>query len=252
MEPLARENIRLAASVLLVRDTHPLRGMEVFMVQRPGGAVFPNLHVFPGGKVDEVDFQPDICSGIDDAHASELLGVSAGGIRYWVAVVRECFEECGVLLARRDGQHLTLDDDGWERFHEYRHELVDGRINMGELCARERLILECEDVLYFSHWLTPGGAAKRFDTRFFVAAMPHGQEADPHEWETQHGMWIEACEALTRHAREEWQMISPTLVALESIDAYDNVADLLADVRLERHNPPYTEALRVQGMQLMR
>ena len=99
MEPLARENIRLAASVLVVRDV-PAGGIELFMLQRPGQAVFPNLHVFPGGKVDESDFLPDICVGIDDERASRSLGVSAGGIRYWVAVVRECFEECGVLLAR--------------------------------------------------------------------------------------------------------------------------------------------------------
>ena len=66
------------------------------MVQRPGRGTFPNLHVFPGGKVDAADADlAHICEGLDDAEASDRLGIASGGLRYWVTAIRECFEECG-------------------------------------------------------------------------------------------------------------------------------------------------------------
>ena len=107
MQPLQRENIRLAATVMLIRD-HP-SGLQVYMVKRPGRGDFPDLHVFPGGKVDEDDWQPDLCPMLTDQEASARLGVAAGGLRYWVAVARECFEECGVLLANAAGGPVQLD-----------------------------------------------------------------------------------------------------------------------------------------------
>ncbi len=106
MQPLERDNIRLAATVMLVRDTPG--GMEVYMVQRPGRGAFPDLHVFPGGKVDEEDWAPQYCFGLDDVEASRRLGVRRGGLRYWVAVARECFEECGVLLVHQRGKPLDF------------------------------------------------------------------------------------------------------------------------------------------------
>ena len=105
MQALERDNIRLAATVMLIRDTAD--GLQVYMVKRPGKGAFPDLHVFPGGKVDADDFAPDVTADLDDAQASKTLGISAGGIRYWVAVVRECFEECGVLIINQAGAPLN-------------------------------------------------------------------------------------------------------------------------------------------------
>ena len=107
MQPLQRENIRLAATVMLIRDNPA--GLQVYMVKRPGRGDFPDLHVFPGGKVDEDDWLPDSCPTLTDQEASARLGVSAGGLRYWVAVARECFEECGVLLANSVSGPIQLD-----------------------------------------------------------------------------------------------------------------------------------------------
>ena len=107
MQPLQRENIRLAATVMIVRDT--ANGIEVYMVKRPGKGDFPDLYVFPGGKVDEDDWQPNLCPDMDDTEASVRLGIDAGALRHWIAVARECFEEVGVLLARdATGIHLSL------------------------------------------------------------------------------------------------------------------------------------------------
>ena len=251
MEALQKGNIRLAATVVLVRDTPG--GIEVFMVQRPGGVDFPNLHVFPGGKVDESDYLPDICTGMDDTRANDLLGVSGGGLRYWVAVIRECFEECGVLLATMKDAMLAIEDaEAEQRFTRYRGELLDGHLGLADLCEREQLQLACQNVCYFSHWLTPESSPRRFDTRFFVATMPPEQTALAHEWETQDSSWTTPAAALKLFEAGQWQMISPTLISLEMIAPYADCAQLMQAVAAETHLPELTSDLNFQGMQSMR
>ena len=127
MEPLTRGNIRLAATIVLARNAP--QGPEVFMMKRPGSGDFPDLHVFPGGKLDEADLAPDLLEGLDEATADRLLGVN-GALRYWVAAIRECFEECGVLLAYRGGALLRWADEGEvARFNDHRHRLIEGSID---------------------------------------------------------------------------------------------------------------------------
>jgi 8-oxo-dGTP pyrophosphatase MutT (NUDIX family) len=106
--------VKPAATVMLVRDASDGEpGVEVFMLRRHANAVFgAGMFVCPGGRVDGVDGASDIapyCHGLDDETASRRLGIEHGGLAYWVAAVRECFEEAGVLLAaRRDGGPLVL------------------------------------------------------------------------------------------------------------------------------------------------
>ncbi len=250
MEPLQRDNIRLAATVVLTRPGRD--GIEVFMIQRPGRGDFPNLHVFPGGKVDEADFLPDLCDGVDATAADRAVGVAGGGLRYWVAAIRECFEECGVLFASAGGGPAIDGEDSQERFSGYRAMLIDGRLDMASLCAREGLRLACDDMLYFSHWLTPAAAARRFDTRFFVAAMPSAQNALAHETETQNGCWIRPAEAMRLCEAGEWQMIAPTITTLQMIEPHGDCEALLHAVREEAHLPELTPHLRREGMQEIR
>jgi len=251
VQPIERGNIRLAATVLLLRDGMP--GVEVFMVKRPAGMVFPDLHVFPGGKVDDADHLESICADIDDRSASTKLGLPAGGLRYWVAAIRECFEECGVLLARRDDRLLDLaSPDERERFSAYRLAVTAGQMSMAELCERENLLLACGQVHYFSHWLTPDSAPKRFDTRFFATTMPHGQQALADTDETADSDWVTPAEALRRRERNEWQMIHPTFMTLMSIAPFPTVEDTLAAVMAEQHLPVFTAELNRQGMQRLR
>lgn len=251
MEPIQRGNIRLAATVLLLRDASP--GPEVFMVKRPGSGVFPDLHVFPGGKVDEGDHLEAICSGLDDATASARLGVAAGGLRYWVAAIRECFEECGVLLATRDGVLLEFDTAAErQRFTSYRRAIEAGDMTLPQMCRQEGLLLACDRLAYFSHWLTPESAPKRFDTRFFTTTMPTGQHAIADTGETAEAEWVRPEDALARHGEGAWQMIHPTLVTLGSITGKATVADILAGVRAETHLPALTDALRAHGMRDLR
>ncbi|MFM8015896.1 MAG: NUDIX hydrolase [Actinomycetota bacterium] len=168
--------LRPASTVMLVRDVPS--DIEVFMLQRTTSAVFASgMYVFPGGRVDDVDAAAELdelCDGMSDAEASDLLRVPSGGLAYWVAAIRECFEEAGVLLARdQRGEYVSLGDtDAQARFGELRHRVHDGQLSLAELCRRENLRLAVDAIRYVSHWITPVGEKRRFDTRFFVAVAP--------------------------------------------------------------------------------
>lgn len=251
MQPLVRDNIRLAATVMLVRDAPT--GLEVYMVQRPGRGDFPDLHVFPGGKVDEEDWQPQLCFGIDDEQASARLGISRGGLRYWMAVARECFEECGVLLVHQRGAPLDFSAPGvTQKYADYRERLLKNEVTFAEICHAEALTVSCHSLAYFSHWITPEMAPRRFDTRFFLAAMPAHQDTLAHTSETADDQWEKPSEALAKYDAKQWQMIDPTLRSLETLSQFDDVAGALSGVNAGNHLMPLTPELNRQGMQKLR
>ena len=246
MQPIAQGNIRLAATVVLLRpQAQGATGYEIYMVERPGSTVFPDLHVFPGGKVDEADFVPQHCSGLTVAEAEQAMGVP-GALRYWVAAIRECFEECGVLLATQVAGGGVAEQQA-ELAH-YRQRCIDGEVSIGELCNAEGLQLDCAKVHYFSHWLTPEVAPKRFDTRFFIAELPARQLTQAHDYEVVAGVWVTPEQALANAAQGRWQMISPTIITLESLARYPTIPKLLEAVAGQVHLPTLTEQLRAEGM----
>lgn len=223
------------------------------MVQRPGKGDFPDLHVFPGGKVDEADWAPELCFGLDDLQASQRLGIERGGLRYWMAVARECFEECGVLLVHQHGTPLDFAAPGVaDRFNRYREDLLADKISFAELCLAENLHVACDLLAYFSHWLTPEVAPRRFDTRFFLAVMPTHQDTLAHTDETADDQWEKPAEALARFSSGDWQMIDPTLRSLETLRQWQTAAEALAGVNQGDHLMPLTPELNRQGMQKLR
>ena len=251
MQPLEKDNIRLAATVMLVKDSPA--GMHVYMVQRPGKGAFPDLHVFPGGKVDDDDWTPEYCFDLSDARANELLGIAAGGLRYWVAVARECFEECGVLLARKNGQMLDFTNSAVQiEYAEYRRAILAGELSFCELCKQQNLLVACDLLAYFSHWITPEIAPRRFDTRFFLAGMPADQSTLAHIEEAAGEHWVTPQDALSAAAAGTWQLIDPTLRSLETLCQYDCLADALVGVQKGDHLMPLTDELNKQGMQTLR
>jgi 8-oxo-dGTP pyrophosphatase MutT (NUDIX family) len=226
--------LRDAATVMLVRD-RPEGGMEVFMLRRNLNSDFVGgAYVFPGGAVDEADRHADleaICEGRSDDQASILLGVDKGGLAYWVAAIRECFEEAGVLLATEADTNEVIsfkDPETAERFSRHRKAVDSGEARLLEICEREGLQLAVDQIHYFSHWITPVGPPRRYDTRFFVTAAPPEQVPLHDDRETIANTWIAPQEALDRHAAGEFEIIFPTIKNLEAIARFEKSADLLA------------------------
>ncbi len=188
--------VRPAATVMLLRDTPD--GLEVFMLRRTNAAVFAGgMYVFPGGRVDPADGEGDEA--------------------FVVAAIRECYEECGVLLAV-DGEGHMVDDGHPALAH--RQAVYDGSVDVAALAAEHGLRLSTDALVWMSHWITPRGeTTRRFDTRFFVAASPAGQTSYHDDNETVASMWVRPADALSRFAAGELQLMPPTVANLSFLDA---------------------------------
>ena len=232
---------RPAATLILVRDASA--GMEVFMIRRTQSAVFMGgAHVFPGGGVDANDASAELaahCEGMDDAAASRMLGVESGGLAYWTAALRECFEEAGLLLAHdADGRYADLNDvQHLPAFERWRESIRAGKATLADLCREHNLRLAAGRLAYFSHWITQPGRPRRYDTRFFVAEAPPAQTASHDNSETVDHVWIRPAEALERHRRGEMLLVFPTIKTLESIAGFAAPDALMAFARSPRKMP---------------
>lgn len=227
--------LRDAATVMLVRDGAV--GMEVFLLRRSLESEFVGgAYVFPGGAVDEADRHEDleaVCHGLSDDGASQRLGVPQGGLAFWAAAIRECFEEAGVLLAvpggRPDAGPVSFsDEEVADRFRLHRKAVDSGDLRLVDVCRIEGLELAADRIHYFSHWITPHGPPRRYDTRFFVAAAPPEQVPLHDDRETIDSLWLRPSEALTRHQAGQLELVLPTIKNLEAIAGFHDAAALLA------------------------
>src|SRR6202167_4966767 len=225
---------------MLVRDAVSEGGpvLEVCMLQRHLNSDFVGgAYVFPGGKVDDEDRTPaaeEACALRSDAEASAMLGVESGGLAFWVAALRECFEEAGVLLAYRGdgagGDAAILDAHDAATRHRLaalRVALNAGEVRFLDACRGEGLRLATDRVHYFSHWITPEPAPKRYDTRFFVTALPPGQVPIHDDHETTDTVWVQPTEPLARARDGEFDIIFPTIKNLEAISRFTTSTELL-------------------------
>lgn len=235
---------RPAATVMLIRDAEH-SGVEVFMMRRTAAAVFAaSQYVFPGGKVDDADHAASIepwCDGRTDHSSSGLLQVPAGGLSYWVAAIRECFEEAGVLLARpahSSGVVSFSDTAIAERFSAYRNEMNAGRLELEELCRREDLRLITDAIGYVSHWITPVGPPRRFDARFFVALAPEAQEPLHDDNETVESLWVRPSAALDRFRDGSLAMFPPTAANLAFLADHSSASSVLSSTVSHDMPPP--------------
>ena len=231
---------RDGATVMLVRDDDASEPpLEVFMLRRHPSTAFGSVHVFPGGVVDAADHDLALdarCPGLSDAEASAQLDIEVGGRAFWVAAMREAFEEAGVLLARTaTGAYVRFDDhpDLEARFDAHRRALNAGERSFLEVLDDEDLTLALGDVQYFAHWITPEGEPKRFDTRFFLARAPEGQAYAHDDGEIIGSEWVRPDEALRRHRAGDFPMIGPTIASLQDLNRYATADELF----LERSRP---------------
>ncbi len=217
---------RKAASLLVLRDRAD-SGIEVLMMRRAerDGDFRSGAAVFPGGVVDARDRDARArCDGWDDARASLRLGLAEGGLDYLVAAVRESFEEVGLLFARGlDEARLALAHAEW------RGPMQRGERSLAELCAALGVRVDLRGWHYWSHWLTPPGNPKRFDTRFFVAAAPEGQVAEADGGEAVEMMWLSPQEAL--EPARGLKLLPVTRRTLEQLARFDRVDGALAHAK---------------------
>ncbi|MEO3823109.1 NUDIX hydrolase [Actinomadura sp. B10D3] len=220
---------RHAATVVVLRD-HERHGLQAFMLRRVRSMVFaPGAYVFPGGSVDPRDGEAEPAwSGPPPAEWGRAFKADETLARELVcAAVRETFEETLVLLAGPTGE-TVVDDTRGDDWEADRQALLDRSQSFGEFLARRGLVLRADLLRPWAHWITPKIEPKRYDTRFFVAAMPRGQRARDVSTEADRVAWVRPAEAAERAEKGEWPMLPPTVATLAELAAFDTVADVLA------------------------
>ena len=238
--------IRPAATVILVRGTPA--GFEVFMLKRTGRASFAGgMFVFPGGRVDGGDHlhrYDAVRAGPSDAQAAQVEALGSEWRGYWIAGIRESFEEAGLLLAYRNGALVAWADDAErERFMAYRGPLHAGETTLLDICRREKLTLAVDRMHFHNRFVTPLGRPRRFDTRFFIAEAPPGQTGSHDEKETVDSIWISPEDALARNAAGEFDLMGVTEAQLKWLSALESAPAVLAMAAARRHFRVYRPVL---------
>jgi len=205
-------------------------GLQVYMLRRRSSMAFAaGAYVFPGGSVDAADADAGIpWAGPDAAEWGRRLDAPAELARVLVcAAVRETFEESGVLLAGPDAGTVlaTTGDAQWEAD---RRDLLAGALSLAELLRRRGLVLRSDLLRPWARWITPVTEARRYDTRFFAAALPGGQRARDVSGEADETAWLEPAAALESAARREISLFPPTAVTLGELRACGTVPAALA------------------------
>ncbi len=234
-QPAPGAIIRRAATVVVLRESDDC--MQVLLMRRNAraGDIHSGAWVFPGGLVDAADRDAHaFCAGLDDAQASARLGLADGGLDFFVAAMRECIEEAGLLFATTSANaaltQALLADIG-----ALRPALHRGEVSLARLCERFDLCLSADRLVPLSHWLTPPGVPKRYDTRFFVAEAPAWQVASHDDSETVARLWITPADAVAQ--AQELKLVLPTLRTLQHLQQLGSVAAVLAHARALLHVP---------------
>jgi len=224
--------VREAATVMLVRDAPEL---EVFMLRRNPESVFAGgAYVFPGGAVDGDD---------------RALGEDR---RFWVAAVRETFEEAGVLLARsQHGMPFDASAEAMADLAAQRLRLLAGTTAFAAVLEAHHARVDLDALVPFARWITPSPSPRRFDTWFFAAAAPDGHAYEHDDNEAVASEWIRPVDALARARACDIELIYPTVRTLLVMARYRSAADFLADARARWQRPdPLRVMAPMQGWQL--
>lgn len=222
---------RDAATVMLIRPA--AASLEVYMLRRQASMAFaPGAYVFPGGSVDTRDADEEVAwTGPDAAEWGRIFAAPPSLARALVcAAVRETFEESGVLLAGESAESVVADttSEDWEAD---RRALLDRSVSLGELLTRRGLVLRADLLRPWSRWITPVVEPRRFDTRFFAAALPPGQRTRDVGGEASEVAWVRPADALAAGRRGEIRLFPPTLVSLSELDECGDVDTVLSGPR---------------------
>ncbi|HQR48612.1 MAG TPA: hypothetical protein PL152_04705 [Steroidobacteraceae bacterium] len=217
--------IHPAATLVLVREHGG--ALEALMMRRHSAIAFMGgMWVFPGGRMDAADQSPEALSRIlpgphspAPARLKSMQDQSldpAAAVGLYIAACREAFEESGVLLAS-DSAGEPCAPDTASRLAPRREEVTADASAFVRMLRDEDLYIDLRRLVYWSHWITPSMEPKRFDTRFFVAMLPHGQAASADHSELTEHVWIEPAAAVAAQARGELMFVAPTQLTLEDL-----------------------------------
>jgi 8-oxo-dGTP pyrophosphatase MutT (NUDIX family) len=211
--------IRPAATVMLARDTGS--GPELYMLRRSARSAFlPEMFVFPGGAVDELDAtlaQTHLLRNAEVPNPEREVSEPD----FEVAALREAFEEAGILLAADSSGYPAVFDDVQLRAE--RGAIHAGTTTFDALLDGFGVVLDARRLWHFSHWITPPSESRRFDTHFYLAFAPIGQAASSDEIETHAGLWISPADALRRNQDGDFPMIFPTIMHLRRLAPYQTL-----------------------------
>jgi 8-oxo-dGTP pyrophosphatase MutT (NUDIX family) len=219
---------RDAATVVLLRDG--ARGLHVYLLRRrPTMAFAARMHVFPGGAVDPRDGDDGVpWVGPPPAAWAEAFSCDTELAAALVcAAVRETFEESGVLLAAHEDGRLVRDTTGedWERD---RRALIDGTLALSDFLRARSLLLRADLPRAFAHWITPEWQPRRFDTRFFLAALPNGQHTRDVGGEADRVTWLPVREAYEAFRSKTLPLLNATASTLRDLSPHPDVASAMA------------------------
>jgi 8-oxo-dGTP pyrophosphatase MutT (NUDIX family) len=217
---------RTAATVVLLREGPAL---EAYVIRRVRGMTFGGNYAFPGGGVDPSDGTARIdWVGPPAAEWAARLGVPEDRAQAVVcAAVREVFEEAGVLLA---GPHpdTVVGDVSGDEWEEARTALERRELGFAELLRRRGLVLRADLLAPWSRWVTPDFEPRRFDTHFFVAALPEGQRTRSVTTEADHVEWVAPAAAVARAEAGEMRMLPPTRATRAQLAGFADLAAVFA------------------------
>ena len=228
-----------AASVILLRPAEPC-GFEVFLTRRPDEMPFlGGTYCFPGGSVHESDYGDGMlrrCRGLSAGDARKIIGAHVSppqALGFWVAAVRELFEEVGVLLAVKEtGEPLTWDAELQIQLLDKRAAFRYGSLTFQSFLESKNLFCDAAALAYFSHWRAESPDSG--DTRIFLAAIPDNPTAIETAAEVTHGSWLAPDRALQLFGRGELPMTFPTFAGLRTLADFDDVKSALRAYQLER------------------
>jgi len=227
---------RDAATLILMRDADRVSpGIEILLVRRHARSIFmPGAYVFPGGAVETADYVPGverICQGLSFEQAQNIIADTSPpekALGFFVAAIRETFEEAGILLAYGENPKVVaLSDDEKVRFAGYRKQVRKDPFSFHTIVESEGLKLATENLYYFAHWITPEFSPIRFDARFFVSVAPSNQEVLCDALETTDHVWISPKKALKKQGAD-FILAPPTLANITVLAEFSSTDEVIA------------------------
>jgi 8-oxo-dGTP pyrophosphatase MutT (NUDIX family) len=217
---------RPAATIVLARQAGS--GPEVLLLRRPNRSSFAaNAWVFPGGALDPADLDGSLAARLrgpsPDAWAKRLGTGSRDAVGFVVAAIREGWEETGILLSDPPADLDLL--------RPARAEALAGEISFGEVLEREGLVLDAGELVYLAHWITPEPEPRRFDARFFLAAVPRATRCDLLGGELMEARWTTPAAAVDAYGAGAMRLLPPTVHTLRRLSTHASVADMVAELR---------------------